>query len=411
MVAEWMKKAGDALIKSFNIFIFRLTKVYTSNNSLFMNKRLKIENISRAMDERGLNQAGLAKKLGVSRTIVSSWFKGQKFPRPDKLLKLGLALGLQFQDIVQRSVTTTDPIVAFRKKGSRKTKDLHISHAKEMGQLLELLVPYLPFDGMFQPPVLINPKVEFNYIQAAAAKLRSEIGFENSDPIEFERLIHKLNEFEVILIPVFYGQKEHHENALHIYLPTSKTTWIYLNLDSNIHDFKFWMAHELGHVIVPALTGETAEDFADGFAQALLFPQEQAAEAYNSLKRLRSTRTRVSTIIRLAESLTISPITIYKAINDYAAESGLDAFNLEPDVYAASTNLNKKYANVSNIINNGKPFSARQYVNMTRKLFRSPFFKSLKIYISENDKSAGFIQSVLDISILDAKEIHAELVQ
>lgn len=361
------------------------------------------------MDELGLNQSRLAKEMGVSRTIVSSWFKGHKFPRPDKLLKLGVTLGLPFQDMVQKSVTATEPVVAFRKKGRRKTTDTHLALAKEIGRLLELLVPYLPFDRLFQPPVLKEPRLEYNYIQKAAARIRSEIDVKNG-VINFEQLIKKLNEFDVVLIPVFHGQKEHHENALHIHLPNSKTTWIYLNLDSNIYDFKFWMAHELGHVLSPNLTGESAEDFADAFAQALLFSWDQAEAAYLVLKRLRSTRTKINHILGLADSFIISPITIYKAINDYAAESSLEVFELEPDIYAVATNLNKKYPKVSEILNKGILFNASEYIKMSKKIFRSPFFEALRVYISENEKPAGFIQMVLDTSIFDAKEIHAELV-
>ena len=376
-----------------------------------MEKKLNVKRIAEAMDELGFNQAKLARDLGVSRTIVSSWFKGQKFPRPDKLLKLGVALGLPFQDIVQKSVTATEPVVAFRKKGRRKTTDTHITNAKEMGRLLKLLVPYLPFDGLFQPPVLKEPRQEYSYIQKAAARIRSEIGVKNSAPINFEHLINKLNEFEVILIPVFHGQKEHHENALHIYLPNSRTTWIYLNLDSNIHDFKFWMAHELGHVLSPSLTGESAEDFADAFAQAILFSQEQAKVAYKVMKRLRSNPARIKYILKLVESFVISPITIYKAINNYAIEKEIDVFELEPDIYAITTILNKKYQNVSETLNDGESFTASEYIQMSKKLFHSPLFEALRVYLSENEKFAGFIQVLLDTSIFDAKEIHAELIK
>lgn len=376
-----------------------------------MEKQLNIKRIVEALDELGLNQARLAKDLGVSRTIVSSWFKGRKFPRPAKLLKLGVALGLPFQDMVKKSVTATEPMVAFRKKGRRKTTDAHITNAKEMGSLLELLVPYLPFDGLFQAPVLKEPRLEYSYIQKAASRIRSEIGAKNSVPIDFEQLIKKLNEFEVVLIPVFHGQKEHHENALHIYLPNSKTTWIYLNLDSNIHDFKFWMAHELGHVLSPSLTGESAEDFADTFAQALLFPRDQAKAAYKALKRLRSTRTRIKHILNLTDSFIISPITIYMAINGYAIEKEIDIFELEPDIYAATTSLNKRYLNVSETLNQSEAFTASEYIQLSKRLFHSPFFETLRVYLSENEKPAGFIQVLLDTSILDAKEIHAELVR
>jgi len=363
------------------------------------------------MDEKGLNQAGLAQSLGVSRTIVSAWFKDRKFPRPDKLLKLGLELGLPFQDLVIKSVTASEPIVAFRKKGRRKTTDLHIENAKEIGQLLDVLAPYLPFEGLFQPPSLKAPKLDYSYIQKAAQRTRSEIKVKDSRPIAFEQMIAKLNNFEVVLIPVFHGRREHHENALHIYLPTSKTTWIFLNLDSNLHDFKFWMAHEVGHVLSPSLTEDSAEDFADIFAQALLFPETQAKRAYISLNRLRSTRSKIRNIIRLADPLTISPITVYKAINDYAIASGLAELNLEPDIYAATTNFNKNYPNVSEILFDGKPYSASDYIKKTKELFGSPFFEAFRVYLSENEKSSGFIQSILNCSILDAKEIHAELIQ
>jgi len=376
-----------------------------------MEKKLNIQKINQSMDEKGYNQAALSKNLGVSRTIVSAWFKGRKFPRPDKLLKLGLELGLPFQDLVIKSVTASEPIVAFRKKGRRKTTDLHIENAKEIGQLLDLLAPYLPFEGLFEPPSLKMPKLDYSYIQKAAQRIRLEIKVKDSEPIAFERIIGKLNNFEVVLIPVFHGKCEHHENALHIFLPTSKTTWIFLNLDSNLHDFKFWMAHELGHVLSPSLTGDSAEDFADIFAQALLFPEIQARRAYMSLKRLRSSLSRIREIIKLADSLTISPITVYKAINDFVTASGLVELNLEPDIYAATTNFNKNYPNVSEILFDEKPCSASDYINKTNEIFGSTFFETLRVYLSENEKSSGFIHSILNCSILDAKEIHAELIQ
>ncbi len=363
--------------------IFWLTKVNKLSYLVSMGKKLNIQKISQSMDEKGLNQAGLAQSLGVSRTIVSAWFKGRKFPRPDKLLKLGLELGLPFQDLVEKSATASETIVAFRKKGRHKTTDFHVENAKEIGQLLDVLARYLPFEGLFQPPFLKAPKLDYSYIQKAAQRIRSEVKVKDGEPIAFEQMIGKLNNFEVVLIPVFHGRREHHENALHIFLPTSKTTWIFLNLDSNLHDFKFWMAHELGHVLSQSLTGDSAEDFADIFAQALLFPEMQAKRAYMSLKRLRSSRSKIREIIRLADSLTISPITVYKAINEYAAASGLVVLNLEPDIYAATTNFNKKYPNVSEILFDGKLCSASDYIKKTKELFGSPFFEALRVYLSE----------------------------
>jgi hypothetical protein len=215
----------------------------------------------------------------------------------------------------------------------------------------------------------------------------------------------------VYLIPVFHGNKENHENALHIFLPSSNTTWIYLNLDTNIHDFKFWMAHELGHVLSPSLSGETGEDFADTFAQSLLFSEDQAEKAYKKLKRLGNKKNRLKKIIEISKDLTISPITVYKAVNNFAFEYDYGEILLEPEIYVTAAGLNKKYLNVSETLFKGKSLNVRNYIEMTETVFNSKFFDILKIFLSENDKSAGFIQSILDTSILDAKEIHAELVK
>ena len=372
-----------------------------------MNRR----KISIAMDDLGLNQANLSKKLGVSRTIVSSWLKGTKFPRPDKLLKLGQHLNLTFEDLVIKSPSSKEPVIAFRKKGGRKTKDFHLNKAREMGQLLELLVPHRPNDSFFHSPVLKKPRLEYQYIQKVASRIREEIGVKNREEINFDQIIRKINKFESILIPVFHGNKDNHENALHIFLPASKTTWIYLNLDTNIHDFKFWMAHELGHMLSPSLSADEAEDFADTFAQALLFSEELAETNYYRLLRLKKTKSQIRKILDLSEAFTISPITIYKSINNFAAEYGRSKIHLEPDIYAVAKNFNKKYLLVSRSLADDKPISAKLYIDITKETFHSKFFDILRRYLSENDKSAGFIQSILDTSFLDAKEIHAELVQ
>jgi Zn-dependent peptidase ImmA (M78 family) len=199
--------------------------------------------------------------------------------------------------------------------------------------------------------------------------------------------------------------------TLHIFLPNLKITGILLNLDSNFHDFKFWIAHELGHAIAPSLKGEGAEDFADLFAQALLFPQDKAEELYKTLKRSRSKRGQINTILKAAETLTISPVTIYKAVGDFAAASGKAEIDLVPDIYAATKNFNRKYRNVSETIFDSRQLSAKAYIRMTKDVFGSPFFDAVKVFLSENEKSAGFVQSILDCSILDAKEIYAELVR
>ncbi|MDT8444362.1 MAG: helix-turn-helix transcriptional regulator [Desulfuromonadales bacterium] len=374
-----------------------------------MEKQLNIEKLEASMVERGLNQAALAKGLGVSRTIISDWLKGSKFPRPDKLLKLGMTLGLPFSELVIKS-TLNEPIVAFRKKGGRKTKDTHFERAKDMGRLLESLTPYLPFSSLTHPPSLKNPHIEYEYIQEVVKSVRADIGISATEPIKFDNFIQKFKEFDVILIPVLWGRKDNHENALHIHLPESGTTWIYLNLDSNFHDFNFWMSHELGHVLSQKFQGEEAEDLADFFAQALLFPEECAEKLYNEINCIPNVGIRIRKIIEKADEYDISPITVMASINSFSKNRNFPEINLGNGIYAATTNFNKGFLNISDsLVKKGKKLTARDYIDAAQNVFKSQFFQILERFLSENEKSPGFIQNILQVDFVDARGIYKEL--
>lgn len=376
-----------------------------------MNKELNIDLVRNAMDAKGLNQKKLAEAIDVSRTIVTNWFKGDKFPRPDKLLKLGITLGLSLSQLVIEFPTPLAPIVSFRKKMNRKTKSQHFERASDMGRLLELLVDFYPFDSLIQPPTLKQPIVDYHYLQKVSSQIRKDLKINPCDPVKPVQLIKKFADLEVVIIPVLWGSKKNHENALRIYLPASKTTWIYLNLDSNTHDFLFWMVHELGHVISPSLHKNTdiSEDFADEFAQAFLFPKECAKIAYNEISHKKTNREKISVIIKYAKKHIISPITVYRSINSYAIHFKMDELKLDNSLYPATTKFNNKHEKISGILNKGKEYSASDYIKISEKTFKTPFFKILKKYLSEKEKSAGFIQTILATTLLDAKEIHAEL--
>lgn len=376
-----------------------------------MNKQLDLDKIKQAMAARGLNQAKLSEALSVTRTSITNWFKGEKFPRPDKLLKLGMTLGLPLNQLVLEQNPPLAPLVSFRKKMNRKTRDEHFERASDMGRLLELLVDFYPFDNLVQPPTLKTPEPEYAYLQKVSASIRKDLGIKPTEPVTFKQLIQKFVELEVVIIPVLWGNKETHGNALRIFLPASKTTWIYLNLDSHVHDFLFWMVHELGHVISPSLQGNTvkSEDFADQFAQIFLFPEPCARKAYNDVLRQKTTTKRVSKILSYAKKHMISPITVYRAINSFADYHGLKLLGFDRSLYGATSKFNKKYLSISETLNNGEPFSAEEYIKTSETIFQTPFFKILKKYLSETEKSPGFVQTILATTLLDAKEIHSEL--
>ena len=79
-------------------------------------------------------------------------------------------------------------------------------------------------------------------------------------------------------------------------------------------------------------------------------------------------------------------------------------------IYGAARNVNRGYRTVSEaLFGEGAPEPA-EYMRVSREFFESPFFNALAVYLGEHPRSTGYVQTVLDIPLLDAKAIHSELV-
>ncbi len=380
-----------------------------------MQKRLNTDKAQQAIDKAGLTQTAVADALGITKEAVSQWLLHKSFPRPNKLLQLGKLLNLSFDDLVIKEDLYA-PKVAFRKMRGTKTKNHHIEKAQEIGRFLRHLVPFLPFDTFEMPPVLKSPNCDYHYLRTVTAKVREDINLGPAECVDFTHLIRRFSELQAVVVPVMWGAKQRHENAVHIHLPDSGSTWVYLNLDTNIHDFKFWMAHELGHCLSPSLDGEEAEDFADAFAASLLYPHELAEKAYTSIKSQVSPAAKINHVIDLADQLTISPWTVIGQVNKYAESTGQDQIKLSQSAFpGAVTNFNKKYKNISEALfgeaevdEHGKP-SARDFIKKVESAFETQFFEMLRKYLKEYDKGPGYVQTVLDMPPLDARSMYAEL--
>jgi transcriptional regulator with XRE-family HTH domain/Zn-dependent peptidase ImmA (M78 family) len=380
-----------------------------------MKKRLNKTKAQQAIEKAGLTQTAIADALDVSKEAVSQWLNEKSFPRPNKLLQLGKLLNLGFDELVIKEDSFA-PRVAFRKRAGTKTKNHHIEKAQEVGRFLRHLVPFLPFDTLEMPPVLKSPSTDYDYLRKVTEKVRADINLGQADVVDFGHLIRRFCELQAVVVPVLWGAKNRHENAIHIYLPDSQSTWVYINLDTNIHDFKFWMSHELGHCLSPSLEGNEAEDFADAFAASLLYPHELAEKAYISISMQNSSAAKINHVINLADQLTISPWTVIGQVNKYAQASEKPEILLSKKAFpGAVTNFNKRYKNLSEALfggaeldEHGKP-SAREYIAKAESEFETPFFDLLRKYLKENAKGPGFVQTVLDMPLLDSRSIHAEL--
>ena len=372
-----------------------------------MTKRLNIERLMEAMDSKGLSKAKIAASLGMSRTAVTNWFKGDNFPRPAELLKLGRLLDLKHAELVEKVSAKASPLVAFRKRASCKTTDLDFQRAKNMGAFLEQLVPYLDVDQFMAPREVKKPSCDYDYIQSLVARIRRELDIGEQDCFEFADLLDLFAEHDAIIIPCLWGRKTKHENALHIHLPESKTTWIYLNLDVERHDFKFWMAHEAGHVLTVNLLEqellEEAENFADTFAGALLFPKPLAKKAYEELESVKKINEKLEILGNWAQTHMISPFSVYKEIGAYA-----EAYDLKRKEITDSTlhfyinRFNKKFPTLSEDMFKNETPTANHFMREAQSEFDTQIYKALGDYIKEKDPSVGVISTILGISPMDA---------
>lgn len=371
-------------------------------------KKLNITKIEEVMMRKGVSQQSIADHIGVTKSAVSTWFKPDKFPRPNHLYKLAKFLELSFDDLVLKDEIEQAKI-AFRKSGNYEITEVDHNQFQYIATLLEQLVPFASIDILSKPPTLIDPKIEYDYIQKVVISVRKEINVEYGI-IKFENLIELFKSLHAILVPTLWGIRK--KQGTHILLPDSNTTWIFLNLDSKAFDFLFWMAYELGHAKAPFLDYEDGEKFADNFAGALLFPRFFAEEAYSKIIKIENLLARMAEITKIAEKHIIPPITIYKEIEKFAKVSNLESLDLETDkiIWAGTTNFNKKYKSLSEDIFNNQTPSTSDYLNTCKETFKSDFFDYIKQYIqANNDVSPKFIADVLDISIPDAHEIWGEL--
>lgn len=306
--------------------------------------------------------------------------------------------------------------MAFRKRASTVTTDAHLERARNMGYFLRPLVPYFSFDTYRGPSQLKEPSLDYEYLQGLVNKIREEIGISATAELKFSDLIQSFKDQQSVIIPTLWGKKSSHENALHIYLPESQTTWVYLNLDSNIHDFKFWMAHELAHVLTRELLerGEYdfSEDFAEGFAGALLFPATCATELYAKYSRAETQQERLDTLLEAANTHIISPISVYKELEKFTLHNSLPLKEIEDKLFhAVTTNFNKQHPNLSKHLLGEEEPDAETYFKVIGEVFKTDFFKQLECYLKDKEADETALVNILNVSPMDAKAYYEALVK
>ncbi|WP_245176293.1 ImmA/IrrE family metallo-endopeptidase [Cupriavidus sp. AcVe19-6a] len=278
--------------------------------------------------------------------------------------------------------------------------------AADVARHLRELVPFIERDNLFAPGILETPQLSDDYIIRAARQTRARAGLSTTEPIRHSQLISMHQEFGSILVPVLWGEeKSGHENALSVYLPESKSSWVIFNLNARIDDFNYWMAHELAHCYtLNALQGDKGETFAERFAQALLFPQEVAAAALDDIM---GSKQRMERVAFHAKAHDISIVTVVKQIDRIAEQrtgkpTGL-IDNRFWDDWNGSRSLQPTVAYALFGIDS---MTSSQYIDASERIFGTPVFRALARWQdAQGGLSPAFVATALNIQLGDALHI------
>ncbi|OWJ55943.1 helix-turn-helix domain-containing protein [Paraburkholderia caledonica] len=362
--------------------------------------------IAEAMATLAMNQSDLAAACDVSRESVSNWLQGESLPRPKKLRALAEALQVEIEALLTTETSLPEPVVAYRSKRNQPVSDGAIEAASELARHLRELARLVPTENLFSPAVLQEPSLDEDYVCKAAAQTRERAGLSAIEPVTRNDLIRLHALFGSILIPVLWGEdRVGHENALSVYLPETKSSWVVFSLNARSDDFNYWLAHELAHCYtLHALQGDDGERFAERFAQELLFPQEIAKQVVNEIK---SSDDPMAKARFYATAHDISIVTVIRQIDCAALAMNQSKSGLENDDFWAEWNSTRSAVpTIGHTLFGSEKFDVSTYVTGSEKTFGTPFFKALAQWQrEEGGRSPAFVASAMNVSLRDAVEI------
>lgn len=363
---------------------------------------LNVPYITATMRKRGLSAAALADACEVSREAVSKWLANESLPRPKKLAVLAEKLGTTVDEILG-IVAVPEPVVAYRTRLNRATTGPARQAGEEVGRHLRELLQYVDRDSLFEPPVLRSPSLEEAYIRQAAAAVRRGLGLSPTDVVSRDQLFALFHEFGAYLVPVFWGgDKDGHENAMSVYLPESKSSFVMFNLGCRQDDFKYWLAHEYGHCLtLHALQEDKGEKFAETFAQHLLFPDELATQALEAIRATTCNADALAVANWFAGKYDISVITVVRAADRIATLCHQKPTGLATQRFYAIWKVQRKSSpTMAEVLFGSAEPTAAEYVAKSEELFRTPVFRALgKWQQSTGGRSPSFVAAAFNLDL------------
>ncbi len=373
--------------------------------------QLDIERISALMAEKGLSQADIANRLGISRTSVSNWLTRKGAPKARNVGQLALALGVLISDIVLQFQNPPILNVNFRAiRNSAKVSESTYRMARDAGHALNKLSPYLPKIGSYLEPIRLKRFTgSYDEQQELAQHLRALQKVGPTDIFTYHNASCILDGLGIHIVPVLLGRstKDFPVEALHIRSAASALEWMYFNIEAPRYHFKFMVAHELFHALAKNLNLEKGieDKFADGFAEALLFPQSLSQSAYELLIEAATQKRRVDICIDFAKSMVIHPYQVYKASNSYAVRFNKPQLPNIQGGYKQFEYFISKNKSLLEEIFPGRSFdeiTPETYSTALSEAFCTPIFNALREYCQNHSDGIRIVSTVLFMHTADA---------
>jgi transcriptional regulator with XRE-family HTH domain/Zn-dependent peptidase ImmA (M78 family) len=369
------------------------------------NPMLNLELIKAAMHRGGLSGSKLAVSCEVSKEAVSNWLSGESIPRPSKLAALAGALRVSVEELFMADPSAPpEPVIAFRTRNNRAPSAEVQGVGEDIGRHLRQLVPLM--GAQFAPRHIVAPRVDDSLISSSAGAIREQLKLGKTEAVTHGHLLQIMKEFGAVLVPVYWGgDKVGHENAMSVYLPDSKASLVLFNVGCRLDDFSYWLAHELGHCLtLHALTGAEGEQFAERFAQTLLFPRELAEKA---LADIRNSASPMERVYWYAGTYGVSVVAVVRGIDRVAVEASGAKTGLETPQFFAKWKTEGRTARTASdeLFGTSKP-TMRDLVVKGEEVFGTPVFRALSRWQkSEGGRSPSFVASALNLKIGDAVEL------
>lgn len=377
-----------------------------------MQRILQSDAVRQALQAKGWTQKDLAEQVGVSAQSVTNWLKGDDFPRPDKLLRLATTLRLRLDQLAAATPAeqALRPVVAFRRRAAANDRGPYSQGAGDGRAPGAAGAPPATVAGaahVDQPAFdrLCRPAAR------RAARTREKLGIGPHAVLEYATLVSEFAANDAFLPAVLWGERQRHDNALHILLPVQRVTFIspqprHLHRGLQVLDG----ARAGPCVHAGAARHDEGEDFADAFAGALLFPQAVAAVAYRDAAATHRKAERVAVLQRHAQEHQISLYTVFREAQAHAAAwAGPGATRLDEKADIHAVRNARRGQRVSEILFDPLPPEPATYVAAAHSTFGSEFFNALRRLLKAQGTGPGYMQQLLDISLADATALHHAL--